>query len=875
MNKNIYILWLQGFDNAPDVIRLCQRSWTVHNPTWTVHLVDESNLMNYIDLDSLIPGIREKDITFTSLSNVIRLGILNKHGGLWVDATSFCTRPLDSWLDIYIRHGFFALEDNQDAELPLGSWFIYADSQNYMIQKWLDGVVIYCKKADKIGKVYDNTALTHKYWRILETRYTNRHYFWFEYIFGDAIDSDAKFRSIWYEVRTNCKIKTYDVHELVYKFANEIDKKTKNRIDKKFEPVYKFWSPAKYRYRYGQNKVFDYFRISIPHRTRILYSHKDNPDRRQNLKIFLDKIDLTRENTLYYVITKDIGDIELPDEITVIRSDARSDFGAWGEGITHLDLLSTLNPDDRVILSTSVTRGPFVKDDLLCDWIQRLELLITPDTRLGGISINCLNSSPRFPGAYDEINCHTIVPRPYIPHVQSLLYVTDLTGIQIGMINGIFDDAKDLDTQIIHSELRFSIEMLRNNFNIDCILLGYSGHEHRTLCDNRNLTHRLATFGDAWINRSIDPYDAIFIRTDRAQYHHVVSMEYQGTGLCNQLIMIIHAILEARNRGNRSLIMSNFRTEIDESNHNVPLGSIFDLDQMNRTIVAPRFKPIEDCRIEFKSATYGINKKRVPLPSNRLPIFCNHNINHILSDPVYGIAKNVELNFEVDGIPYIKTIQEHNSHLREPVHGNRTDLEKTYSKLYWYDTISEREFINIARGLRFSPKFYRIADEYLTDLNQELNVVHLRVEDDAIDHWFKFTTNQTVRTKEEFKDRICQMYIKYIYAMIPRNQTILILSHSSQNEVIDAIKDDYHLIFIDAKDRIREEFGTVGRELEAIVDYIAGQKCSNIFIGCHSLRNKEGSTFSWFLHHTMQNKMSVLFDLENIDTPVEIVMKNR
>lgn len=50
--------------------------------------------------DGLIPPAAESDI--------LRLYLLKKYGGVWVDATNLCRRPLDAWLPSAACEGFFA-----------------------------------------------------------------------------------------------------------------------------------------------------------------------------------------------------------------------------------------------------------------------------------------------------------------------------------------------------------------------------------------------------------------------------------------------------------------------------------------------------------------------------------------------------------------------------------------------------------------------------------------------------------------------------------------------------------------------------------------------------------------------------------------------
>ena len=62
MIKTIYILWFQGFDNAPEIVKKCVQSWKYYNPDWTIILLDNTNLNNYITLENYIIDIHNKNI---------------------------------------------------------------------------------------------------------------------------------------------------------------------------------------------------------------------------------------------------------------------------------------------------------------------------------------------------------------------------------------------------------------------------------------------------------------------------------------------------------------------------------------------------------------------------------------------------------------------------------------------------------------------------------------------------------------------------------------------------------------------------------------------------------------------------------------------
>lgn len=71
MNKTIYILWFQGFENAPDVVKYCVSSWKYYNPDWNIILIDYINLRNYVTLEDHI-DISENQIEKCHLSDIIR-----------------------------------------------------------------------------------------------------------------------------------------------------------------------------------------------------------------------------------------------------------------------------------------------------------------------------------------------------------------------------------------------------------------------------------------------------------------------------------------------------------------------------------------------------------------------------------------------------------------------------------------------------------------------------------------------------------------------------------------------------------------------------------------------------------------------------------
>lgn len=145
--KKLFICWFQGFDNAPELVQQCLRSWIHYNPTWTIIKLDNNNLGEYIQLDKFIDPQKQSDISKNHLSDIIRIMILNRYGGVWVDATTFCNRALDEWLEPYTRSGFFAFE-RPNNEILIASWFMYSEPGNYITSEW-EKITLQAFKQDK------------------------------------------------------------------------------------------------------------------------------------------------------------------------------------------------------------------------------------------------------------------------------------------------------------------------------------------------------------------------------------------------------------------------------------------------------------------------------------------------------------------------------------------------------------------------------------------------------------------------------------------------------------------------------------------------------------------------------------------------------
>jgi hypothetical protein len=180
LQKNIFLLWLQGWENTTWLNKRVAESWEINNPEWNIHYVDFDNLKSYVNDIDYIYDVN-KDISPQAKSDIIRLSLLKKYGGIWADATTLCMQPLDHWVHdavepagLWMYHGHGG---DMDKEIGPASWFIISKKNGYMISKW----------KEKCDNYWNNNNFTNKY-------------FWMDYLFKKLFYKDEIFKSMWLKV---------------------------------------------------------------------------------------------------------------------------------------------------------------------------------------------------------------------------------------------------------------------------------------------------------------------------------------------------------------------------------------------------------------------------------------------------------------------------------------------------------------------------------------------------------------------------------------------------------------------------------------------------------------------------------------------------
>ena len=91
----IWVMWYQGIENAPPLVQSCVQSIIINKAKHPVYLIDKYNFEKYIKLPSFIKEkLNNGTFSVTHFSDILRMGLLYKYGGYWIDSTYFVNTPL-------------------------------------------------------------------------------------------------------------------------------------------------------------------------------------------------------------------------------------------------------------------------------------------------------------------------------------------------------------------------------------------------------------------------------------------------------------------------------------------------------------------------------------------------------------------------------------------------------------------------------------------------------------------------------------------------------------------------------------------------------------------------------------------------------------
>lgn len=92
----IWWFWWQGIETAPEIVKMCFDSVRKHSEDRRIIVIDRASLSKYVTLPTpVLKKVENQSINITQFSDIVRMALLSKYGGLWIDATIYLAGKID------------------------------------------------------------------------------------------------------------------------------------------------------------------------------------------------------------------------------------------------------------------------------------------------------------------------------------------------------------------------------------------------------------------------------------------------------------------------------------------------------------------------------------------------------------------------------------------------------------------------------------------------------------------------------------------------------------------------------------------------------------------------------------------------------------
>lgn len=224
-SNKVWVCWLQGMENAPELVQKCYASLQKNLTDREIILLTEDNYKDYVNFPEYIQHkIDTGVITRTHFSDLLRLELLLNHGGTWIDATVFCSGGeipaymLDS--DLFL---FQTLKPGLDGHPTcISSWFMTACTNHPILALSRELLYRYWEKHSKMVDYF----LLHDFFQLSIEKYRD---LWNDVVpFPNSVPHILLLRlferydeTVWNAVKAQTPF-----HKLTYKFSESETEKT-------------------------------------------------------------------------------------------------------------------------------------------------------------------------------------------------------------------------------------------------------------------------------------------------------------------------------------------------------------------------------------------------------------------------------------------------------------------------------------------------------------------------------------------------------------------------------------------------------------------------------------------------------------------------
>ena len=145
----VWVLWWQGMENAPELIKICMSNKKKYIKDREIIILTKDNLKKYVQLpEYLLEKFKCGGGSIQHLSDIIRIYLIYYYGGVWMDATIFMNKDLDSEIFDYDFYTIKRkkLDERFISEYRWTSFFLVSKPQNILFKYLLNMQYAYWKR---------------------------------------------------------------------------------------------------------------------------------------------------------------------------------------------------------------------------------------------------------------------------------------------------------------------------------------------------------------------------------------------------------------------------------------------------------------------------------------------------------------------------------------------------------------------------------------------------------------------------------------------------------------------------------------------------------------------------------------------------------
>ena len=194
--QQIYSVWLQGLEKAPDLVRLNLDRWKALNPGWRLEVLTQD------DVETLLrdAGFPMERLSQQAISDIVRVRLLMDRGGIWADASVFPIKPLCTWLpDAVTASRFFAFHRPGPDRL-ISSWFLASSPDNLLVRIWWEEIARFWSKPRRLMPGIPDAPIESVSPGV-SAKSDQYPYFWLHYLFAYVVETQSTAKTLWNSCR--------------------------------------------------------------------------------------------------------------------------------------------------------------------------------------------------------------------------------------------------------------------------------------------------------------------------------------------------------------------------------------------------------------------------------------------------------------------------------------------------------------------------------------------------------------------------------------------------------------------------------------------------------------------------------------------------